>query len=432
MRYLIIISAVFLVLPVFGQHYTEPDSAQLQLMRMSASSDIWDLWVNEIAAINNETITDEFEEFGDWVEIHNFGDEEVDLHLSWVSDNPDEPQMHQLIEETPGELIIAPGGYLILWADDQPEQGANHLNFSLSGSGEFFGIYEPNNFLLIDGISFDQQISDVTYGRVPDGGMWNYFPEPTPGQANTTEGLFGIVSKPEFSQNNALTGGSVSVEISVEDPLAEIHYTLDGSEPTQSSLLYTNPLLLEGTVMIRARSFKEECLPSRIATNTFIDDDGFDLDVISLVTDSQNLWGPSGIYDNRFTGLEKPIHIEYFNSAGVLQFEIDGGVKNHAPDNRPQQSLRLYARSNYGDTYINHPIFEDKNLPWYKRLILRNGANDGQQLARTHFRDGMAHRIFSEIDPDKYILGSQAGQRLSQRRILGYLQFERTSGQTLY
>lgn len=400
MRYLITLLTFLLISPVFGQHYSEPDSTQLQLMRMSASSTEWDLWVNEVAAINNETITDEYEEYDDWVEIYNFGDEAVDLHQSWVSDDPDEPQMHQLLEQSPGELIIPPGGFMILWADNQPEQGAKHLSFSLSGDGEFFGIYQPDNFLLIDGIAFDQQISDVTYGRIPDGGMWNYFPEPTPGEANTTEGLFGIAPKPEFSQNNAFTGGSVSVEISVDDPLAEIRYTLNGSEPTQASALYAEPLLLEGTIMLRARAFKEECLPSRIATNTFIDEEGFDLDVISLVTDSSNLWGPEGIYDNRFTGLEKPIHIEYFNNAGVLQFEIDAGVKNHAPDNRPQQSLRLYARSNYGDTYIYHQIFEDKDLPWYKRLILRNGANDGQQLARTHFRDGMAHRIFSEIDPD--------------------------------
>lgn len=386
--------------PVLAQHYTEPDSTYLFSMRMSAASQEWDLWVNEIAAINNETIETEFGEYEDWVEIFNYGDEPVDLHLAYVSDNPDDPTKHMLIEQEPGELIIEPGGFLILWADGFPELGARHLNFSLSGSGEYFGIYEPQDLILVDGVTFGQQISDVTYGRTLDGGMWNFFPEPTPGAPNDTEGLFGILPKPAFSHNELFVEPSTSVTITVDDPEAEIYYTLDGSDPDENSTLYTVPVEIDSSAMLRARAFRPEFLASRIATNTYVTDEDFALDVISIVTDNSNLFGPSGIYDNRYSGIEKPIHVEYFNPQGEIQFEVDGGMKIHAPDNRPQQSLRLYARSNYGDTQIDYPIFDQKDVQWYKRLILRNGANDGQQLSRTHFRDCMAHKIFNEIDPD--------------------------------
>lgn len=384
----------------YTQHYSEPDSSYLFSMRMSAASQEWDLWVNEVAAINNSTITTEFEEYEDWVEIFNYGDEPVDLHLAYVSDDPDDPTKHMLVEQEPGELIIQPGGFLVLWADGFPDLGARHLNFSLSGGGEFFGIYEPQELLLIDGIEFGQQISDVTYGRTLDGGAWNFFTTPTPGAPNDTEGLFAILPQPIFSFNQLFFESAVNVNITVADPEAEIRYTLDGTEPDEASSLYTSPVEVTHSVMLRAKAFRVEYLPSRTATNTYMEPDDFSLDVISIVTDSTNLWGPTGIYDNRYTGLEKPIHIEYFNPEGALQFEVDGGVKIHAPDNRPQQSLRLYMRSNYGDNHIDYQLFEEKNVQWFKRLILRQGANDGQQLARTHFRDCMAHQIFSEMDPD--------------------------------
>lgn len=407
MRSLFTIISLLIILPVFGQHYTEPDSTYLQQMRMSASSQDWDIQINEIAAINNETVTDDHGEYEDWVEIYNYGDDEVDLNLAYVTDDPDNPTQHQLIEESPGELIIPPGGFLILWADDQPEQGATHLGFSLSGSGEYFGISEPDDVILIDGVTFGQQISDVTYGRIIDGSEWNYYPTPTPGAPNDTEGLFEIIEKPVYNYNEAFFNGSLEVTINVSDPAATIYYTTDGSNPTEGDSEYTTPLILEELTMLRARAFKVDALPSRIATNSFIPQETFELDVISLVTDDSHLWGSSGIYDNRYSGIEKPIHVEYFDAGGALQFEIDGGVKIHAPDNRPQQSLRLFARSNYGDTRIEYPIFEGKDVDWYKRLVLRNAANDGQQLARTHFRDCLAHELFSEIDPDNIYSASK-------------------------
>lgn len=398
------ISTLFLLLFMAGslsaQHFTDPDSAQLMTMRASSAAQDWDIWINEIAAVNNETITDDHGEYEDWVEIHNFGDDPVDLNSAFVTDDPTFPTMHQLTETTPGELIIEPGGFIVLWADGQPEQGALHLNFSLSGSGEYFGISEPDDIVLIDEVTFDQQITDVTYGRTLEGGMWNYYPEPTPGAANDTEGLFEILPTPVFSENNAFFAGSAEITISVSDPEATIHYTMDGSAPTESSPVYSAPVLIDETTMLRAIAYKTEAISSRIATNTFIAQDEFTLDVVSIVTDSVHLWGSSGIYDNRHTGVEKPIHIEYFNPQGELTFEVDAGMKIHAPDTRPQQSLRLFARSNYGDTRIEHQIFEEKEVHWFKRLVLRQAANDGQQLARTHFRDGMAHDLFSQMNPD--------------------------------
>jgi hypothetical protein len=403
---ILLLSPLFFSLSLSAQHfYTEPDSTQLNQFRSGMLVQELDLWVNEIAAVNNSIISDEYGEYDDWIEIYNFGDDAINLNGLYITDNINNPTKHLLVEENPGDLLVPAGGFLLLWADDQTEQGSTHLNFSLSGSGEYVGLYSPD-VILIDGTEFGQQISDVTYGRNLVGGQWNYFPTPTPNAPNGN-GLFDLVATPTFSNNSAFFQGSATISISVSTPGATIYYTTNGAEPTTGDALYTEPVSITETTMLRARAFKPEYLSSRVATNTFIEFDNYNLDIISLSTNHSNWFGPTGIYDNRYTGLEKPLHVEYFNNQGTLQFEASGGVKIHAPDSRPQQSLRLYFRSEYGDNAINHQIFEDKNVDFFKRLVLRNAGNDGQQLQRTHFRDAMCHSLFADMDDDNIYAASK-------------------------
>ncbi len=53
--------------------------------------------------------------------------------------------------------------------------------------GEEIGIFDAENtgFFLIDTITFGQQITDVSFGREPDGGdEWIFYIIPTPGYSN--------------------------------------------------------------------------------------------------------------------------------------------------------------------------------------------------------------------------------------------------------
>ncbi len=62
--------------------------------------------------------------------------------------------------------------------------------------------------------------------------------------------------------------GSVTVSMSTKTPNADIHYTLDGSVPTESSALYGTPLMLTETATVRARAFADGLAPS-IITEAF-------------------------------------------------------------------------------------------------------------------------------------------------------------------
>ena len=45
----------------------------------------------------------------------------------------------------------------------------------------------------------------------------------------------------------------------------------------------------------------------------------------------------------------------------------------------PQRSLSLFFRSEYGDSQLKYPLFEEREHNKYEALVLRNSGNDWQQ-----------------------------------------------------
>lgn len=371
------------------------DSKNLSQFSNSINIKSWTIKINEFCAKNESIIPDEYGEYDDWIEVFNFGEDTIDINGLYITDDLNNPQKWQINDE----LIILPDSFIVLWADSEPDQGINHLGFSLSGDGEEIGIFTLDSLVLIDSVIFNEQISNVSMGRQPDGGqIWNNFLVPTPGMSNTTQGLYGITPKPEISVQGGFFNAGFYFTINTDLDSAQIFYTLDNSEPTISSLLYTDSVYVNSTVAVRARAFKDDYIPGYIATETYMFDYDFTLDAISLVTNPDNLWGSTGIYNHPTNGLEKPIHFEYFTADGSPVFQTDCGIKIHAPDSRSQKSLRFYARSEYGNKAFNYPFFDDLDIDSFKRLILRNGGNDGFELGKTQIRDPLSHIIYKQCN----------------------------------
>ena len=141
------------------------------------------LMINEIMAINDTTISDNSGEYDDWIEIYNVSDEMIFLQGYYFSDNKNNITKWQLTES---DVNIYPDEKLILWCDNDEEQGVLHTNFKLSGSGEFISITAPNGITIIDSITFPSMEADLSYGRVQDGSLqWDFLAYPSPGQDNT-------------------------------------------------------------------------------------------------------------------------------------------------------------------------------------------------------------------------------------------------------
>ena len=139
-----------------------------------------DLYINEFMASNTSGAQDAGGAYPDWIEIYNGGSETVDLGGWTISDDLDEPDKHSLASE----LSIEAGGFLLLYADDDEEEGPEHLSFKLAAEGESLGLYRPDGGA-IDELDFGAMGEDIAQARVPDGSdTWEVTDAPTPGGSN--------------------------------------------------------------------------------------------------------------------------------------------------------------------------------------------------------------------------------------------------------
>jgi hypothetical protein len=157
--------------------------------------------INEIMASNASTLADPAGEFDDWVEIYNPSSTHIDLSGLYLSDNPTNLNKWAFPEGT----SIAAQGYLLIWCDedgDKAQEGL-HANFKLSASGEFIALSDQDGLLLVDSLSFGEQTTDISYGRVQDASsIWTIFPEPTPGYSNGTSSIYENIPLTTSLQEN--------------------------------------------------------------------------------------------------------------------------------------------------------------------------------------------------------------------------------------
>ena len=78
-----------------------------------------------------------------------------------------------------------------------------------------------------------------------------------------------VVPPPSLTTRGDASGKSIEVTLTETEPGAEIRYTLDGSTPSTSDLLYAKPIKIDATTVVRARAYKEGFTRSIIAQQIF-------------------------------------------------------------------------------------------------------------------------------------------------------------------
>lgn len=171
-----------------GKSSLKPASAPANVYDYLLNTDLLpQLVVNEFMAYNTSCCPDNSSgasEFDDWIEIYNKGSEAVNIGGMYLSDTKSDPFMSKIPTDNPTLTTIAPGGYLLLWADNSTSQGQLHLNFGLSNAGEDVGLFYIDG-RMIDVYMFGAQSANTSVGRTTDGAAtWKSFSIPTPGTSN--------------------------------------------------------------------------------------------------------------------------------------------------------------------------------------------------------------------------------------------------------
>lgn len=278
-----------------------------------------------------------------------------------------------------------------------------HTNFNISGDGEKIYL---NNSLGKQINTFDTPplITNISAGIFSaNSDSIVLYKNPSPGEVNSSEAYSSIINDSTYL---VLISGyysdSVKVEVKDADTGFIIKYTLDGSLPSDTSIVYDSAFYIDSTSVIRLRYFSDTLIAGPISNYTYLINENSSLDFFSIISDPYNLWDEEyGIYAfgpshtssppyfeaNFWQNWERPVHIQHFSSTGEQLWQQGAGIKIHGNYTRmiPQKSFGIYAKSKYSNSSFDHALIPGKSfIQNPKRFLLRNAGND---YYFTHMRD---------------------------------------------
>jgi hypothetical protein len=232
--------------------------------------------INEFLAANLSGLADEDvpAEPQDWIEIWNYGATTVNLNGYSLTDDADDPG-----KWTFPSTNLAPGQFLVVFASEKnrraPANPAHrfHTSFQLSAGGEYLALFNaesPRVAITEFTPEYPEQRNNVSYGYDASGAL-RYFTTPTPGAANGTSAVVGVLAPPRFNVDRGIFDQPFTLILGSSQPGVTIRYTTDGTEPTEgASFVYSGPLSITNTIAIRAAAFGPNALPSTTVTHTYL------------------------------------------------------------------------------------------------------------------------------------------------------------------
>ncbi|WP_239617867.1 CotH kinase family protein [Cohnella mopanensis] len=209
-------------------------------------------------------------------------------------------------------------------------------------------------------------------------------------------------------------GQPIGLKVDATQSSFMVRYTLDGTEPTMESALFSNKIDLTSDVVIRARAYSDDGSAGPETIGMFGVGVKPTLPVYSIVANPQQLWSDEeGIYvlgkngnpsppykgANFWGNREIPVNVQYFDEAGKIAYESGAGMELFGGESRmqPQKSLELLAKKRYGAKRFDYRFFDSLKRKTFNNLILRNG---GQDFPLTHMRDSLSSLLAEPILSD--------------------------------
>ena len=383
--------------------------------------------INEICNNNFSTAPLYGYEDSDWIELYNCSDKSVSLEGWTISDSEKDLQQYEL-----PEIILESGEFLVLYATGEDVGADNYifLNFCLS-QGENIYLCNPDGKIM-DSINVPALKANTTYARVTDG-LEQWIGKYATFQSTNNDSRIvqtKEVDAPVFSLEGGFYTGSNFLELSVKDKDCTIYYTMDGSIPTEESMWYTEPILIENRssepnyiadikrvstnddfqygpdgpvdklTVIRAVAIDSEGNRSSVVTHTYIVDIHNEstyknLPIVSLVVNTNDFFDPEkGLYvvgsryeeqkakaeemgesasiepnyRKRGKNSEREGFIEIYDTDMRSLLKQKVGVRIHGDSTRklPQKSFSIYAREMYGGKEVFDKNIFGENLVSHK------------------------------------------------------------------
>lgn len=351
--------------------------------------------INEYSCSNMTGLVDAFGEREDWIELYNNNTSALDLTGWFLSDRAGNITKWQI----PSGNIPANGFKMVFCSKRNLVSGNEyHPNFNLSQTGGDWIILSNPAAVVIDSFKIVHLTkSNHSVGRSSNGANdFKLFTTPTP-NANNVGWVNFYPPKPVFSLAPGFYSGAQTISITCSDPTATIRYTQDGSDPIPTSPIYSAPINITTTKVIRATAFGPS-LSSFTETNTYFINVSHTIPVVSVCSE--------GVYSLVANGSQNPPNrigsFELFEQDGSFIDESEGDFNKHGNDSwaYAQRGFDFICRDQYGHNGdLEHQIFPEKNRDEFQRIMLKPGASDNYPFEQgAHIRDAFIHTLSIRAD----------------------------------
>ena len=149
---------------------------------LNTNMNVGKLIINEVMLINNNTITDKFGKYNDYIEIYNGNDYDINLYGYFLTDNMKETKKWSFPDVT-----IKSNDYLLVFASGKNlKEDELHTNFKLDQKGETIALSDSSG-KVISKIYVRETMKDISYGFNEKENNYVYYYNGTPGKENTGE-----------------------------------------------------------------------------------------------------------------------------------------------------------------------------------------------------------------------------------------------------
>jgi hypothetical protein len=400
--------------------------------------------INEFLAsnISSNGLVDQFGNLDPWIELYNFGSNDVNLAGYSLTDDPAVPDKWVF----PAVLLPA-GQFLVVFADGLNVTSGGgaaplHTSFSLTAAGAYLGLYDdesPRLALTEFAPAYPLQRNDYSYGY--DGAnQLKYFAVPTPDAPNGLSSITGVVADVHFTVQRGFFNQPFTLLLTCPTRGATIRYTTDGSQPTEltTGATYTNALWIDHLTVVRAAAFLTNSLPSLVQTHSYlflsnvlnqpsnppgfpittgwsingwpseygmnqlvvtnplyapeIQNDLIAIPTLSIAVKTDEMFGPAGIYTNSPAGTTRPeiaCSVELICPDRTPGFQTDCGIKIHgggSAEKPMKKPLALKFQSSFGPGSLRYRFFSDSPVDKFTGgFVLRADYNNSWVHALTPY-----------------------------------------------
>lgn len=321
-----------------------------------------------------------------WVEVKNISDKDVQLSEYYLATSSKNMKKWQF----PDAILKAGERYVVDTRRDAFKIG-KYKPVILTKNGKFE-----------DGVCASAAPYGVSVGRVDGKRGFFFFPNPTRGEENNSSHFRFIANKPIFKPQAGVYPDTTKLKILIESEGMTVHYTTDGSKPTENSPVYKDSIIIDSSATIRAFCKGDSnFMNSATVTQTFLMGDKHSLPVFNITVANADLYdhgrgiyvpGPEGggEYPHKGANYWKPwwkkAHVELFDGDNGFSEDCELAIFGGFSRTLAKKSFKLRFKDFIDKPYVEYDFFNNGNVMKLSKFILRSGSQDiGGVMVRDEF-----------------------------------------------